>query len=186
MRSIFSLSRNLVYIAVIGLLFAALAVFVFAGISTVSVVIESFGHGEFNAEGSRVLSVDLIEMVDLFLLGTVLLITALGLYELFIDPGIGEIMPEWLSVNNLEQLKFNLLAVILVMLAILFLGAVAGEWVEGTTILDYGAAIALVIAALSLAVFVFGRTSRRMEEVKRAAKEADRDAESHHAATGHE
>jgi uncharacterized membrane protein YqhA len=93
MRSIFGLSRYLVYIAVIGLLLAALAVFVFAGIATVSIVIESFGHGEFNAEGARLLSVDVIEMIDLFLLGTVLLITAFGLYELFIDPGVSEVIP---------------------------------------------------------------------------------------------
>jgi hypothetical protein len=82
--------------------------------------------------------------------------------------------------------KKNLLAVILVMLAILFLGAAAGEWLEGTTILDYGAAIALVVAALSLAVFVFGRTNRGIEEAKHAEREAAHEAESKHVAAAHE
>jgi uncharacterized membrane protein YqhA len=177
MRTIFGMSRYLVYIAVIGLLLAALAVFVFAGIATVSMVIETFQHGEFNAEGGRALSVDLIEMIDLFLLGTVLLITSIGLFELFIDPRVSEEIPEWLSVTNLEQLKFNLLAVVVVMLSILFLGAAAGELLEGTTILEYGAAIALVVASVSLAVWLFGRMTGKMEAAKRAAHEEAHEAE---------
>ena len=183
MRSLFSLSRYLVLVAVVGLLLASLAVFVFGGITTVTTVVGAFGHGEFNAEGTRALSVELVELIDLFLLGTVLLITSVGLYQLFVDPHIE--LPEWLSVTNLEQLKFNLLAVVLVMLAILFLGAVGGEWPEGTTILDYGAAIALVIAAISLAVWVFGHTTRQMEETKRVAlAEAETHAQAHVAAHG--
>lgn len=177
MRSIFGLSRYLVLIAVIGLLLAALAVFVFGGITAITTIISTFGRAEFNVEGARLLSVELIELIDLFLLGTVLLITSIGLYELFLDPGLGAVIPEWLSVTNLEQLKFNLLAVILVMLAILFLGAVAGEWLEGTTILEYGASIALVVAALSLAVWAFGRVHRGMEEVKHEALEGSHPSE---------
>jgi len=166
MRTLFGYSRYLVLVAVIGLLIAGLAVFVFGGITTVTTVAGAFGRGEFNAEGSRLLSIELIELIDLFLLGTVLLITSVGLYELFVDPEIP--LPEWLSVASLEQLKFNLLAVIIVMMAIFFLGAIAGEWPEGTTILDYGAAIALVIAALSGAVLAFGRIVSGMDERKRA------------------
>jgi uncharacterized membrane protein YqhA len=166
MRKLLLSSRYLIYIAVIGLLIAALAVFLFAGVATLSTIVGSFGHGEFNAEGARAFSVDLIEMIDLFLLGTILLITSVGLYELFLDPGIGALIPEWLSVTNLEQLKFNLLAVVIVMLAILFLSTAAGDLPEGTTIIQYGGSAALVIAALSLAVFVFGRITRRMEAHK--------------------
>jgi uncharacterized membrane protein YqhA len=169
MRTVFGLSRYLVLVGVIGLLLAALAVFIFGGITTITTVIAAFGHAEFNAEGARAFSVELIELIDLFLLGTVLLITSIGLYELFLDPGLGEVIPEWLSITNLEQLKFNLLAVVLVMLAILFLGSAAAEWLEGTTILEYGAAIALVVASLSLAVWVFGRVHRGMEEAKHEA-----------------
>lgn len=177
MRTIFGLSRYLVLIAVIGLLLATLAVFVFAGITSITTVIGAFGHAEFNAEGARAFSVELIELIDLFLLGTVLLITSVGLYELFVDPDFGSVIPEWLSVTNLEQLKFNLLAVILVMLAILFLGEAAGELLESTTILEYGAAIALVVAAISLAVWVFGRTHRGIEEVKHEALEGSHPSE---------
>ncbi len=162
MRRVFSLSRYLVLIAVVGLLLAAAAVFVFASIATVQIIIESFQHGEYNAEGARMLSVEFIEMVDLFLLGTILLITSVGLYQLFIEPNMD--LPEWLVVTDLEQLKFNLLVVIVVMLAVLFLGKAAGDLAEGDGILEYGVAVAAVLAALALVVWVFQRVVAAEEE----------------------
>lgn len=165
MHRIFSWSRFAVLLAVVALLVAALAVFVFGLITTGVVVVESFGHGHFDAEGARALSAELIEMIDLFLLGTVLLITSIGLYQLFIDPDIP--LPHWLSVANLEQLKFNLVAVIVVMLAVLFLGAAAGDWeVGGLGLLALGGGIALVILALTAAVYYFQKVHQ--EEIGHA------------------
>jgi uncharacterized membrane protein YqhA len=69
-------------------------------------------------------------------------------------------------VTNLEQLKFNVLVVVVVMLAILFLGAVASELPEGTGILEYGVSIAAVLAGVAAVVWVFARARRSMEEVK--------------------
>ena len=162
MTNLFSFSRYLVLIAVIFLLLAALAVFIFGGISTVYIIIEAFAGSEFNAEGARLISIELIEMIDLFLLGTILLITSIGLYPLFIPPNMD--LPEWIIVTNLEQLKFNLLAVIIVMLSILFLGAASDYLVESDGILDYGLAIAGVVAAIGLAVWVFNRVFVEEEE----------------------
>jgi uncharacterized membrane protein YqhA len=175
MTRVFSLSRYLVLIAVIGLLFAALAVFVFGGIATVIIIVESFAGGEYAAESARALSIELIEMIDLFLLGTILMITSVGLYQLFIQPDME--LPEWLVVADLEQLKFNLLAVIVVMLAILFLGEAAGELAEGDGILQYGLAIAGVVAAVALAVRVFQRVvvaeEEHIHEVLQEAREKE-------------
>jgi uncharacterized membrane protein YqhA len=147
-------SRYVVLIAVIGLLLAGIAVYVFGGIVTVSVIVESFQE-EFNAEGARAFSTELIELIDLFLLGTVMFMTSVGLFELFVDPEIP--IPEWLSVANLDQLKFNLVAVIIVMLMVLFLGAAAADWERGLDLLAYGGGIALVILAISVAVWIFQR-----------------------------
>jgi uncharacterized membrane protein YqhA len=125
---------------------------------------EFFGNlYHLNAEGARLLSIEFIEMIDLFLLGTILLITSVGLFQLFIRPDIE--LPEWLVVANLEQLKFNLLAVIVVMLAILFLGEVAGRLGKSDeSILDYGLAIAAVLAGVALVVWVFQRVLKQEEE----------------------
>lgn len=162
MTKLLGLSRYLVLIAVIGLILAALAVFVFGGIATVNIIIESFEEGEFNAEGARLVSIEFIELIDIFLLGTILLITSVGLYQLFIEPNVD--LPEWIVVTNLEQLKFNLLAVIIVMLAIIFLGEAADYLVETDGILGYGLAIAGVVAAIALAVRVFQRVVVEEEE----------------------
>lgn len=185
MRTIFGMSRYLVYIAVIGLLLAGLAVFVYGGITTIATTIGVFQLGEFNAEGARVVSVEFIELMDLFLLGTVLLITSIGLYELFLDPGVSAVIPEWLSVTNLEQLKFNLLAVVVVMLAIMFLGAVAEQLPEGSDILSYGVAISAVLAGLAVVVWVFARVHHGIEEQKHEAAMREKESHSVEHETGH-
>jgi uncharacterized membrane protein YqhA len=153
-------SRYVVFIAVVGLLLASIAVYVYSGILTINVIIESFQHS-FDPEQARAFSSELIEVIDLFLLGTVLFMTSVGLYELFVDPKIP--IPEWLSVANLDQLKFNLVAVIIVMLMVLFLGAAAeaADFENGVDLLYYGGGIALVILAGSLAVLIFQRVHQQ-------------------------
>jgi len=48
-------------------------------------------------------------------------------------------------------------AVIIVMLTVLFLGAAATDWERGLNLLAYGGGIALVILAISVAVWIFQR-----------------------------
>jgi uncharacterized membrane protein YqhA len=151
-----------VLVAVIGLLLASVAVFVFGGVTMVATIIESFRHGHYSAEGARQLSVEMIELIDLFLLGTILLITSIGLYQLFIEPELE--LPEWLSVTNLEQLKFNLLVVLVVMLAVLFTGEAAGRLSESTSILHYGLAVAAVLIGIATVVGVLQRVQSVKEE----------------------
>jgi uncharacterized membrane protein YqhA len=146
--------RFMVLIAVVGLLIGALAVFVFGGIATVNIVIDAFQEGDYTGHGLRSLTIGMVEVVDDFLLGAVLFITASGLYQLFISPDVD--VPEWMRIESVEELKGQLVAVIVVMLGILFLGA-ATEY-SGESILELGIAVALVIAALGVAVFLFART----------------------------
>lgn len=155
-------SRYVVFIAVIGLLLASIAVYVYSGILTVNVIVEAFQNG-FNTEQARAFSSELIELIDLFLLGTVLFMTSVGLYELFVDPEIS--IPEWLSVASLDELKFNLVAVIIVMLIVFFLGAAATGFENGLNLLYYGGGIALVILAGSVAVLIFQRIYQQENEI---------------------
>jgi uncharacterized membrane protein YqhA len=57
-------------------------------------------------------------------------------------------LPEWLTINNLDDLKNKLIAVVIVVLGVLFLGQVV-SWDGKTDLLGYGVSIALVIAALT-------------------------------------
>jgi uncharacterized membrane protein YqhA len=173
MKAFFHYSRYVIVVPVIALLLAAVAVFVYGGFMAANVIHESFAHAiertAFNAEGARALSVEMIELIDLFLLGTVLVLTGVGLQELFLGAHID--LPEWLSIDDLEQLKKNVVAVIIVMLGVLFAGAVASESLDGQSLFLYGAASALMIAALSFAVAAFARV--RQTHVRLAGEEAE-------------
>ena len=63
-----------------------------------------------------------IEIFDLFLLGTVMLIMALSLYELFFDSDLK--LPARLEIRTFEDLKSNLVTVVIVVMAVTFLGQI--------------------------------------------------------------
>jgi uncharacterized membrane protein YqhA len=146
LRSILAKSRYLVLAAVLGSLAAALALFAYGLAESVIVVFEVIAKADVSSKGAKLLALAFIEIVDLFLLGTVLLMIALGLYELFINADIE--LPEWLQVRTFDDLKNKLVGVVIVVLAVLFLGLVV-SWDGERDLLRIGAAIALVIAALT-------------------------------------
>lgn len=146
LRPILGASRYLVIAAVIGSLAAALALFVYGFIETGVVIFDAIDKAEVSSKGAKALALHFIEIVDLFLLGTVLLMIALGLYELFIDANLN--LPEWLQIRTFDDLKMKLVGVVIVVLAVLFLGQVVA-WNGDRDLLGIGTAIALVIAALA-------------------------------------
>ena len=146
LRSLLTSSRYLVLAAVVGSLVAALALFAYGVAETVVVVADALSKGEVSSKGAKALTLAFIEIVDLFLLGTVLQMISLGLYELFIDSDLE--LPEWLHIRTFDDLKHKLVGVVIVVLAVLFLGFVV-SWNGQSDLLPTGAAIAMVIAALS-------------------------------------
>jgi uncharacterized membrane protein YqhA len=131
-------------IAVFGSFAASVTLLICGALETVITI----GHTAtvpISSENSKQLILSCIEVVDLFLLATVFYITALGLYELFIDDRIK--VPDWLEIHTIDDLKTKLTSVIVV-LSVLFLSEVV-RWNRGTNILPLGSGIALVIAALT-------------------------------------
>mgnify|MGYP001112209816 FL=1 len=146
LRQILNASRYLVVAAVLGSLVAAMALFAYGVVETFVVVIDTVAKAEVSSKGAKALALAFIEIVDLFLLGTVFLMIALGLYELFVDENLT--LPSWLSFNSFDDLKNKLVGVVVVVLAVLFLGAVVG-WDGSRDLLGFGVGVALVIAALT-------------------------------------
>jgi uncharacterized membrane protein YqhA len=146
LKPLLASSRYLVIAAVIGSLVAALALFTYGMAETIAVVIDTIARADISSKGAKMLALAFIEIVDLFLLGTVLLMIAVGLYELFIDSNLA--LPEWLQIRTFDDLKNKLVGVVIVVLAVLFLGLVV-SWDGERDLLRIGAAIALVIAALT-------------------------------------
>jgi uncharacterized membrane protein YqhA len=136
---ILTASRHLILLPVIGALIGALVIFTYDMITTIVLAVEIFTRGAFNEEGLKDVAISFIKLLDLFLLGTVLYIVSLGLYELFIDPKIP--MPDWL------------LSVVAVLLVVTFLAALT-DWKSGIDILYAGAATGIVVGAVALLLHV--------------------------------
>jgi uncharacterized membrane protein YqhA len=151
MSRILSGTRYLVVIPVIGLAIAASVFFIFGGIGLIGLLIEivlalinNIGHRAVETERGLVIF-EVVEYVHLFLIGTVLYITAIGLYQLFVH----EIkFPNWLKIDSTDELETNLIGVTVVVLAVNFMGAVFLGGREN--LLEFGVGIALPIAALGL------------------------------------
>ena len=172
MSRILSGSRYLILVPIIGLIFAASLFFVLGGLGLINELIhlliaavQGLTHSGHGVNRSEVIY-EVVEYVHLFLVGTVLYITAVGLYQLFVQ----EIQfPRWLKIDSTEELETNLIGVTVVVLAVNFMGAV---FVGDTDILlDYGAGIALPIAALGLFVGLRAWSIKMGKES--AAEEAD-------------
>lgn len=165
-------SRYLVILPIIGLAIAAAVLFVFGGIGLLRFLIESVGDPD-TALGSEVLeAVELVEFVHQFLIGTVLFITALGLYQLFIQKVD---LPLWLKIDTSEELETLLIGLTVVVLAVNFLTVVFSS--DDVDLLEYGAGIALPIAALALFVGVRALVSQAERREKRELGRANTERE---------
>src|SRR5581483_607409 len=99
-RRILSASRYLIVIAAACIFATATALLCYGAAETYTQIAGLFGGA--NAKGTKGLILAAIELVDLFLLATVLYVIAVGLYELFIDDQLP--LPAWLVIHNLDDL----------------------------------------------------------------------------------
>ena len=148
MNRFFVGTRYLILIPIIGLGLAAALFFVFGGLGLIRLLINAVASvlGLIEAEEHSVpFVIEVVEYVHQFLIGTVLYITSIGFYQLFIR----EIeFPGWLKVESTEELETSLIGVTVVVLAVNFLAVVfAGDNID---LLSQGAGIALPIAALGI------------------------------------
>jgi uncharacterized membrane protein YqhA len=152
MHRFLSGTRFLVIVPILGLAIAAGVFFVFGGFNLIRLIVEGlfayFTGGLAETHGEEIpFVVQVVEHVHTFLVGTVLYITAVGLYQLFIDDVD---FHGWLKVDSTEELEMNLIGVTVVVLAVNFLTVVYTR--DASFLLEYGAGIALPIAALALFV----------------------------------
>jgi uncharacterized membrane protein YqhA len=165
-------TRYLIIIPIIGLAIAAAYFFIFGGIGLVELLIEllldSLGMAHEAAETEQGMIIfEVVEYVHTFLVGTVLYITAMGLFQLFIR----EIdFPDWLKIDSTEELETNLIGVTVVVLAVNFMGAMFAGGIGTENLLNYGVAIALPIAALGVFVALRAWSSKLNKEAETRVK----------------
>lgn len=154
-------SRFVILFAVLGSLFAGFAIFYIATVDVVNLVQHAlhYASSELSDVDRKILHDQtvshIVEVVDGYLLGTVMLIFALGLYELFIsdiDQAHGtKASSKILVINNLDDLKSRLAKVILmIMIVTLFEESLNMKLSAPIDLLYLGGSIALIGLALYL------------------------------------
>jgi uncharacterized membrane protein YqhA len=157
-------SRYLVLAAVFGAVAAAFALFSYGFIRTMSIVWQTLSEPQLSSKGGKLLMLAFIEVFDLFLLGTVLLIMGVSLYTLFVDNDVK--LPGLLQANSFDDLKINLVAVVIVVMGVTFLGHVVA-WDGERDLLRFGMASSLMIAVLTFFLWVAKGARAKAREAKR-------------------
>lgn len=161
MMRLFFRVRYVAVIAVIAALAGALLLFLIGGFHTLEAFAIASGFKEtIGHDNMQTAVVQIIESLDNFLLGFVLLYFAYSTYFLFVakentpETRAKVDMPEWLKVEDLGHMKRVLLEVILVLLAVFFLKMIITEedgleW----TVLIIPATIVAIAVSLKLVNF---------------------------------
>lgn len=144
---IIAMSRHTVIIAVVGSLLASLSLLLYEISVVITLIVDLVREGAVTPKSAKAFAVGMIEAVDVFLIAIALYIIALGFYSLFIDDTVE--LPRWLRFRNLDDLKANLVSVIIAVLAVMFLRQAIASYAE-EPFLTFAAGVALMILVLTL------------------------------------
>ncbi|WP_375173212.1 YqhA family protein [Pseudooceanicola sp.] len=167
-------SRYLTVAAVFGSLAGAILMFglglfniylAFAGGLTIPDTDEQYG-------AQSVISV--IEALDRFLIGIVLLYFAYGVYTLFLHPHRSReelALPDWLRVRQIGQLKQVVAEVIIVVLFVLFLRLALQAFHSSTLTLEYQQIATLLVLPISVVLLALSLRLVQLHPKPTAAEE---------------
>jgi uncharacterized membrane protein YqhA len=157
MKPILRVSRYLVVVAVVGCIVMFGVVTIYAAVAVGSATLTILFGGYALTEIATV-TVYAFKILDLFLIGTILYIVALGLAALFLDSEAA--LPRWFKIRELQDLKDVVSQSVVVVLLVAFL-AIVLEWDNGTDIAFVGGGIAAVIAAVAFMLRMSRAEDRR-------------------------
>jgi len=150
MRKLLGLTRYAVIVPALASIIGALLLMAQGSIEMVLVAIDAVSEGVALKETI----VEVLTAVDAILLGTVLLVIGYGLYELFIDAEID--VPEWLRVENLDDLKSKLIGVVVAIVAVVFVGVFVDSNRAGDVI-SYGVGAGALVVGLAIFAWATGK-----------------------------
>lgn len=164
LKNLYLISRVLVIIAIIGTIITSIIVIISGFMQIFRIISYLMQESLLSEEIGSYLSVNVTEIIDLYLIGLALIIIALGLYQLFIDSDLD--LPEWLNTTSFDVLKVRLLIVVVVVLAVMFLGY-ASKATDGIMIAGIGIGISAVIIAIGyiLSIASKGQIERKRMEI---------------------
>ena len=161
LRKILLAGRYLLVVPVIGSLILAVGVVIMGAGVIVTRGWYFITTGEFTAKAAKLMSVTVIQTIDLFLVGALAYITAVGIYKLFINQDEGQIL-KGVKIEKLADLENKIIGVVVAAMSVAFLGQVSD--IENALDLVYaGLATASVIIALCLFTHVSARVEKSGE-----------------------
>ncbi|MCX6495147.1 MAG: YqhA family protein [Actinobacteria bacterium] len=163
MRKILGLTRFAVVVPALASMLGALLLMAQGSISMVLVVFNAV-IGDSSLKESIV---DVLTAVDAILLGTVLLVIGYGLYELFIDTDID--VPQWLRVNDLDDLKSKLIGVVVAIVAVVFVGVFVDSN-RAEDVVSYGIGAGALVVGLAVFAWASRKDSKDLSGSSRAPK----------------
>lgn len=148
LRKLLEYSRFLLVLPVIGSLLLMFSVVITGFCSLLVQERELLQQGGFSSRAAKELTITVIQTIDMFLVGAISYIVAVGIYKLFISQEEGQLLKR-IKIEKLADLENKIIGILVVALAVGFLGK-AEEAVDKLALLQGGAAISLVIGALCL------------------------------------
>jgi uncharacterized membrane protein YqhA len=125
-------------------------------VGTWSLIVDALtGH----LESEDAVMLHAVEIVDVFLVAMVVVVVSIGIYQLFVNHRIP--VPDWLRIDDIDDLKAKLIGVVVTVLGVFFLGS-AIAWDGSSDILALGIAVAAVALVLTYFLSVhFGHDGER-------------------------
>ena len=140
-KQVLGLSRFIVLVAVIGLGATTIASFGWGVAKSVKLI----GDLLEGAWRDDVTIVQLLGVIDMYLLAVVQLIVTIGLYELFIDELA---VPQWLRVDSLDGLKKSIIDVLIVYMGVKGIEGLLTKK-DALDSLSFSGAVAILVIALT-------------------------------------
>jgi len=140
-KQVLGFSRFIVLVAVIGLGATTIASFGWGVAKSVKLI----GDLLDGAWRDDVTIVQLLGVIDMYLLAVVQLIVTIGLYELFIDELA---VPQWLRVDSLDGLKKSIIDVLIVYMGVKGIEGLLTKK-DALDSLSFSGAVAILVIALT-------------------------------------
>jgi uncharacterized membrane protein YqhA len=147
-RRVLEYCRYLFVVPIVGALILAFTVVLRGLLLILGKELELVRTGEFSPDTAKQVTITVIQSIDMFLVGAICYIVALGFYRLFISRDDSAHF-RWIKIDKLSDLENKIIGMAVVALGILFLGkAVQSE--QPQALLFDGIGIAVMICALCL------------------------------------
>ncbi len=144
-QSMATSSKWLFTLAVIGTMIISAVLFIYGFLITLAELYRSIIGFNLEIASAKNYMETAIQIVDIFLVGTVFYLISLGLYELFIAKAP---LPGWSQIKNLDDLKEKLLGLTVIAISVVFLGT-ALNLSPNTSFIEIGVSVGIMIAAIS-------------------------------------